>query len=207
VEIDGHIERAHVKNTVRCLELLVPGAELYLSEAGNSKRATRYDVAAVRKGDRLINMDASAPNIAFGEYLQRREYIDGLTLIKPEAKYGASRFDFYVETRERKVFIEVKGVTLEQNGAAMFPDAPTERGVKHLKDLAGCVRDGYEARVVFVVQMAGVLYFTPNDNTPPAFGAALAAAMESGVAADAFDCIVTPDSMSIGKAVEVRLSL
>jgi sugar fermentation stimulation protein A len=202
----GETERVHVRNTGRCRELLIPGAETYLSEAANKNRATRYDLIAVRKGARLINMDAGAPNAAFGEYLREGKHIEGVTLLKPEAGYGASRFDFYVEAGERRIFNEVTGVTLEEDGVALFPDAPTERGVKHLNELVRSVRDGYEAQVVFVVQMAGVRYFMPNSKTHPAFGAALAAAHDGGVAVRAFDCLVSPDSMSIGRPVEVRLS-
>ena len=151
-------------------------------------------------------MDATAPNIAFHEYLQSGLHIDGVTNIRPEAKYGSSRFDFYVETRNRRIFIEVKGVTLEENGVVMFPDAPTERGVKHLNELAQCINDGYEAQIIFVVQMSDVLYFTPNVRMHQAFGDALVSAKNAGVAIAAFDCDVAPDSMTIGKAVEVKLS-
>jgi sugar fermentation stimulation protein A len=149
-------------------------------------------------------MDANAPNIAFYEYLQSDFHIDGMSNIKPEAKYGSSRFDFYVEARKRKIFIEVKGVTLEEGGVVMFPDAPTERGVKHLNELTQCVHEGYEAQVIFVVQMSDILYFTPNTKMHPAFGEALVSAQKAGVAVEAFDCDVTPDNMTIGKAVEVR---
>jgi len=205
VEIDGARERVHVKNTGRCRELLKPGATVYLHEATNPNRSTRYDLIAVKKAKRLINMDAIAPNIAFYEYLQSGLHIDGVASIKPEAKYGLSRFDFYVETQNRRIFIEVKGVTLEEDGVVMFPDAPTERGVKHLNELAQCVNDGYEAQVVFVVQMSDVLYFTPNVRMHQAFGEALVSAKKAGVCVAAFDCSVRPDSMAIGKAVEVRL--
>jgi sugar fermentation stimulation protein A len=205
VELDGRCERVHVKNTGRCRELLTPGATVYLQEAANLNRSTRYDLIVAKKGERLINMDANAPNIAFYEYLQNGLHIDGVTSIKPEAKHGSSRFDFYVEARNRRIFIEVKGVTLEEDGVVMFPDAPTERGVKHLNELTRCVLDGYEAQVVFVVQMSDVLYFTPNTKMHPAFGDALVSAQKTGVAIAAFDCDVAPDSMTIGKAVEVRL--
>jgi len=206
VEIDGARERVHVKNTGRCRELLKPGATVYLHEATNPNRSTRYDLIAVKKAKRLINMDAIAPNIAFYEYLQSGFHIDGVASIKPEAKYGLSRFDFYVEAQNRRIFIEVKGVTLEEDGVVMFPDAPTERGVKHLNELAQCVHSGHEAQVIFVVQMSDVLYFTPNIKMHPAFGSALVSAKNAGVAVAAFDCDVTPDSMTIGKAVEIRLS-
>ena len=162
VEMSGGVERVHVKNTGRCKELLIPGVTVYLSAAENPNRATKYDLVAVEKGNRLVNIDSFAPNIAFGEFLRSGCYLQGVTVVRPEAKYGTSRFDFYVEAESRRIFIEVKGVTLEENGVVMFPDAPTERGVKHLDELGQCIRGGYEARVVFVVQMSDVLYFTPH---------------------------------------------
>ena len=206
VEIDGKSEYIHVKNTGRCRELLVPDATVYLQKATNPNRSTRYDLIVVKKGRRLINMDANAPNVAFYEYLQSDLHIEGVTNIKPETRYGSSRFDFYVEAGNRRIFIEVKGVTLEEDGVVMFPDAPTERGVKHLNELAKCVCDGYEAQVIFVVQMSDVLYFTPNTKMHPAFAEALVSAKNAGVTVTAFDCDVEPGSMTIGKAVEVRLS-
>jgi sugar fermentation stimulation protein A len=205
VEVDGKTEIAHVKNTGRCRELLIPGATVYLSKADNPLRKTQFDLVAVLKGDRLINMDSQAPNKLFYEYLQSECYIENITLIKPEAKYGNSRFDFYVEAENRKIFIEVKGVTLEKDGIVFFPDAPTERGVKHLRELAASLQDGYEAQVVFVVQMNDVRYFTPNDKTHAAFGAALREASGLGVKVVVLDCDVTPDSLVIGKEIEVRL--
>ncbi|GHV39816.1 sugar fermentation stimulation protein SfsA [Clostridia bacterium] len=205
VEIGGSVEVVHVKNTGRCKELLTPGAKVYLSEAANQKRATKYDLVAVYKEKRLINMDSYAPNRAFGEFLRQGRLLPGATLVKPETKYGGSRFDFYIEAGGRKAYIEVKGVTLEKNGVAMFPDAPTERGVKHLNELAKCVADGYEAFAVFVIQMEGVRYFTPNYKMHPEFGAALAAAMQAGVTALAFDCLVTANSMVINCRVPIKL--
>jgi len=205
VELEGKRERVHVKNTGRCRELLTPSATVYLQEATNPNRSTRYDLIVAQKGKRIINMDANAPNVAFHEYLQGGLHIDGVTSIRPETKYGSSRFDFYVEAQGRKIFIEVKGVTLEEDGVVMFPDAPTELGVKHLNELAQCVRDGYEAQIIFIVQMSDVLYFTPNVRMHAAFGEALVSAKSAGASVEAFDCDVTPDSITIGKAVEVRL--
>ena len=205
VETNGKVERVHVKNTGRCKELLIPGAEVYLDKAANPNRATRYDLVAVKKGGRLINMDATAPNFVFRELLQSGNYLDGVTLIRPEAKYGESRFDFYVEAGSRSLFIEVKGVTLEEHGAALFPDAPTLRGVKHVNELAVCVSKGYEARIVFVAQMEEVRHFTPNRKMHPAFAEALVRAKDAGVGIEAYDCIVTPDSLAIGQEIEVRL--
>jgi len=205
VDMDGVIETVHVKNTGRCKELLIPGAAVYLCQAGNPNRQTNYDLIAVKKGEQIINMDSQAPNTVFYEYLYSERYISGITKIKREAKYGNSRFDFYIEADENKIFIEVKGVTLEANGIAMFPDAPTMRGVKHLNELIQCVREGYKAQAVFIIQMKDMLYFTPNDTTHPAFGEALRSAVSAGVRVIAMNCVVTPDSLSIGNEVEVRL--
>lgn len=197
---------AHVKNTGRCKELLIPGAKVILQKSDNPERKTGYDLIAVYKGERLINIDSQAPNKVFLEHLQSGRYMKDITLIKPETKYGSSRFDFYIEAGESKGFIEVKGVTLEEDGVVMFPDAPTERGLKHLKELTQCMRDGYEAHVVFVVQMSDVHYFMPNNKTHQAFGAALAAAEKAGVKVNALDCIVTESSLIIDKSVPVNLT-
>ena len=205
VKIDGKIEIAHVKNTGRCKELLVPGAKVILQRSDNPNRATKYDLIAVYKSERLINMDSQAPNRVFYEHLQSGEYIEGITLIKPEAKYGDSRFDFYIEANARKIFVEVKGVTLEEDGIALFPDAPTLRGVKHLNELAGCAQTGYEAHVVFVIQMKGVLHFTPNNRIHPEFGTALVAALKAGVKVAVLDCNVGVDRLRIGAPVPVIL--
>jgi sugar fermentation stimulation protein A len=206
VELDGSVETVHVKNTGRCAELLVPGAKVYVDEASStSKRSTKYDLISVWKDARLINMDSQAPNLAFGEYLRAGRFINEVTLIKPEMKYGGSRFDFYAEAGSRRAFIEVKGVTLEENNVVLFPDAPTTRGVKHLNELARCVAGGYEAYVVFVIQMKGVDYFTPNNKTHAEFGTALAAAINAGVQAVAFDCVVTENTMMIGDRVPIKL--
>ena len=195
----------HVKNTGRCKELLVPGATVYVQKSENPLRKTQYDLIAVRKGQRLINMDSQAPNRVFLEHLQSGRHIRGITRIKPEAKYGNSRFDFYTEAGARKIFIEVKGVTLEEDGVALFPDAPTERGVRHLRELAQCVAAGYEAHVVFVVQMSGVRYFTPNDQTHAAFGEALRAAAAAGVKIVALDCAVKPNRLEINDEIPIKL--
>lgn len=201
-EIDGNTEKCHVKNTGRCRELLVPGCEIWLDRAKNPERKTRFDLVAVRKGERLINMDSYAPNLAAGEFLPK---IFPGAEIKSEHTYGNSRFDFYIEYDNEKIFLEVKGVTLESNGIVMFPDAPTERGVKHLRELMRCAEDGYGAYLLFVVQMRGVKYFTPNDGTHPQFGEALRLAAERGVHILAYDCAVTPEEMKINSPVEVCL--
>lgn len=206
VVIDGRTERVHVKNTGRCRELLVPGATVYLEESGNLARKTRYDLIAVEKGTRLINMDAQAPNQVFAEWAQSGSFLEGLTLLRPEMTWGRSRFDFYWElSTRRRGFVEIKGVTLEENGHARFPDAPTERGVKHLEELIACRAEGYEAAVCFVLQMDGMVDFSPNDITHPAFGATLRRAAAAGVEIMARQCVVTPDSLSIAGEVPVRL--
>ncbi len=205
VDVDGRTEVCHVKNTGRCRELLVPGAAVWLTESANSARKTRYDLVAVQKGERLINMDAAAPNRVFGEYLAAGLLLPSPTLIRPETRFGDSRLDFYVENGESRAFCEVKGVTLERDGAALFPDAPTERGVRHLGELARCVEAGFSAWAVFVIQMEGVDYFAPNRETHPAFADALRAARDAGVHLLALDCRVTPDSLTARKQVEIRL--
>ena len=173
VELAGETVTCHVKNTGRCRELLVPGARVYLEESGNPNRKTKYDLIAVEKGERLINMDAQAPNQVFGEWARAGKWVPDLTLLRPETKYGASRFDFYWEAPDRRGFVEVKGVTLEEDGVVRFPDAPTLRGVKHLEELIAAKEAGYEAAVCFVVQMGDVEWMEPNDRTHPEFGEAL----------------------------------
>ena len=203
VEINGAAEVCHVKNTGRCAELLIPGAQVYLQRSDNPTRKTKYDLIAVYKGNELVNMDSQAPNKEAAEFIPK--LFDGVTLIKPEAKHGDSRYDFYIEAGERKIYMEVKGVTLEENGIAMFPDAPTERGVKHLNGLVSCIGEGFEAAVLFVIQMKGVHEFRANVRTHPEFGEALRSAAEAGVQIYAMDCRVTPDEMTIDAPVAVVL--
>lgn len=207
VALDGTEETVHVKNTGRCRELLVPGATIYLAEGTNPNRKTRYDLIAVEKGERLINMDAQAPNRIFGEWAAASGFRSGLTLLRPETTWGNSRFDFYWESSENgpKGFVEVKGVTLEEGGAVYFPDAPTERGVKHVEELMACRAAGYEAALFLVVQMAGVAFWSPNDRTHPAFGEAVRRAAAAGVEILCRDCRVTPDTITMGEPVEIRL--
>ncbi len=205
VLLDGRDTVCHVKNTGRCRELLIPGAPVYVQHCGSPGRKTAYDLIAVQKGSRLINMDAPAPNAVFGEYLAAGGLGFLPSLIRPEQTYGDSRFDFYYEHNGRRGFIEVKGVTLEENGVVRFPDAPTERGVKHLHGLMSCARAGFEAWAVFVIQMQDVLYFEPNGKTHPAFAQALREAGAAGVHLLALDCAVTPDSLRIRAPVEIRL--
>lgn len=202
VDIGGREEVCHVKNTGRCRELLVRDCTVYLDKAKNPQRKTKYDLVAVEKGERLINMDSYAPNLAAGEFLPK---IFSECIIKPEYTYGNSRFDFYIENKVRKILLEVKGVTLEEDGAAMFPDAPTERGLKHVNELIECTKNGYEAYLMFVIQMEKVKYFTPNRGTHPEFGTALEKASRAGVKLLAYDCKVAPDSMEIDSPVCIKL--
>ena len=205
VEIEGCIERVHVKNTGRCRELLVPGGKCFLSDSENPARKTRYDLIAVQKGELLINMDSQVVNTLVEEYLKKGTLFSKDALIRREVTYGNSRFDFYIEDGRRKIFLEVKGVTLENEGIASFPDAPTERGVKHLKELIAASKEGFETYVFFVIQMKGVKFFTPNDVTHPAFGETLRYAAEQNVKIIAMDCQVTPDSLLIDAPVEIKL--
>ena len=205
VETEGRVEVCHVKNTGRCRELLVPGAAVYLSEAENPLRKTCYDLVAVEKGTRLINMDAAAPNRVFGEWAAAGGLGAVPAKLRPEVVFEDSRFDFRLEMKGKVRFVEVKGVTLEEEGEVRFPDAPTERGVKHLKGLRRAVEAGFGAAVFFVVQMENVSCFRPNDATHPAFGQALREAAAQGVQVMAYDCHVTPESMVIRAPVRVVL--
>ena len=205
IEVDGELEICHVKNTGRCRELLTEGARVLVQDCGHPGRKTRYDLISVWKGDRLVNMDSQAPNKVFREWAETSGYFGDLQLINPEQRYGSSRFDFYLETANRKVFVEVKGVTLEEEGVVRFPDAPTERGVKHLSELKACLEDGYEAMVVFIIQMKDVDHFEPNDEMHPAFGAALRRLAASGAQVIALDCLVTETDLMAQDFVEVRL--
>ena len=203
VEVDGRICVCHVKNTGRCRELLVEGTEVILDRPESASRKTEYDLVAVYKNGMLINMDSQAPNKAFGEWAG--EYFKGATLIKPECKYKNSRFDFYIEVGERKIFAEVKGVTLEENRVVMFPDAPTERGVKHVNELIDAADNGYEAYIFFVIQMENCRYFTPNEKTYPEFAQVLRRARDRGVHIRAVNCKIGEDSIEIDRDVEIRL--
>ncbi len=205
VEIGDSTERVHVKNTGRCRELLLPGAGVFLEKSHSPKRSTAYDLVAVRKGDRIINMDSQAPNRAVGEWLREGTLFPGTKLVQPEKTYGNSRFDFYIETEDDRIFLEVKGVTLEEEGVVRFPDAPSDRAVKHVQELMQARRAGYRAVVLFVVQMEGVRFFTPNRDTHPEFADALCRAAEEGVEVLAYDCHVTPGAMRVNRPVLVVL--
>ena len=206
VDLNGQTEVCHVKNTGRCRELLVPGAAVYLERSSNPARKTKYDLIAVEKGGLLINMDAQAPNKVFGEWAAAGRFLPDLTAIRPEYTWEDSRFDFMLEDPQGRIFVEVKGVTLEEDGEVRFPDAPTERGVKHLRGLRRAVSQGFRAAVFFVIQMKGPTRFRPNDRTHPAFGAALRDAAANGVGVYAYDCRVTPDSLILDAPVAVDLS-
>ena len=190
-------------NTGRMRELLLPGAELFLSESENPARKTRFDLVAVRRGDEIVNIDSLAPNKVAAEYIPT--LFPGAALVRPETFYGKSRFDFYVETPKEKIFLEVKGVTLDCGGEARFPDAPTERGCKHLRELQAAVEAGFGAWVLFVIQMADIRRFEPNWPRDPEFAKTLCRAAEHGVRVRAVECAVTADSLEITKEVPVFL--
>ena len=202
-EINGKTEVCHVKNTGRCKELLIQGTTVYLQKSDNPNRKTQYDLIAVQKGERLINMDSQIVNSVALEYVPR--LFDKIKFIKPEYTYGNSRFDIYIETETDKIFVEVKGVTLESGGVTAFPDAPTVRGVKHLKELQKAVKEGYKAFALFVIQMNDVNHFEPNRKTHPEFAYELKKAAENGVNLLASDCKVTPHSVEIDKRVPIKL--
>ena len=205
VEIGGQIETVHVKNTGRCKELLVPGAQVFLEKSGNPARKTAYDLVCVNKSGRLINMDSQSPNKAAREWVKAGHLFPEEIQVTPEKTYGNSRFDLYACSDRRKAFIEVKGVTLEADNVARFPDAPTARGVKHVEELIRCMEDGYEAYLLLVIQMKGVTRFEPNWDTHREFGETLQKAQKAGVHILAYDCLVEPDRMEIQDPVPVRL--
>ncbi len=202
-EIDGKKETCHVKNTGRCRELLQKGATVYLEKSSNPNRKTQFDLIAVEKNDRLINMDSQIPNFVVAELLNK--IFSDITFVKQEYKYGNSRFDIYVETKTEKIFVEVKGVTLEDDGVVRFPDAPTERGIKHLKELQKAVKEGYRACVVFLVQMNNVKYFEPNYKTHPEFAEELKRAYKNGVEIFVYDSVVTPHEIKLNNPIKIKM--
>ncbi len=203
VLLQGQEVVCHVKNTGRCRELLQPGVQVWLEKGTNPKRKTAYDLITVQKGERLVNMDAQAPNKIFGEWATHLE--PGILSVRPEVFFEDSRLDFLLETEAGRHYVEVKGVTLESGGHVFFPDAPTERGVRHLHTLMHAVEQGHRATVFFVVQMADVLDFSPNDETHPAFGQALRQAAAAGVQVLAYSCRVTPEEVTMDRPVPVLL--
>ena len=210
VIVDGKKETVHVKNTGRCRELLIKGCDVVLYESDSVGRKTKYDLVAVYKkrdgkSPLLINMDSQIPNDVAEEWLKKGGLFSNNAKIRREVKYGDSRFDFYIEDGERKAFLEVKGVTLEENGVAMFPDAPTERGIKHIKELAFAKSQGYEAYILFIVQMKEISEMRPNDKTHKAFGDALRQAEKKGVCVLALDCFVSESSVEADGFIPVKL--
>lgn len=209
-EIDGEVEKVHVKNTSRCKELLIPGCEVYLEESNNPSRATRYSLITTKKGERLINIDSQVTNKMVLESLKDKSLVlpgfdEEIELIKSEKTYGNSRFDIYLEGKTKKAFIEIKGCTLEIDNVVKFPDAKTERGVKHVKELIQAKEDGYLAYIIIVIQMEDVLYFTPNIEKHKEFADVLKEAEEKGVKVLAYDSIVDIDSIKLNKPVKVIL--
>ena len=209
VEVNGAEEVCHVKNTGRCRELLVPGAKVWLVESDNPARKTRFDLVAVEKvrGEEtlLVNMDSQAPNHIFREWAQEGNFRPGLKILRGETTFGNSRFDYYWEDSEKRGFVEIKGVTLEQDGVVRFPDAPTERGVKHLEELIAAKTAGYEAAVCFIVQMEGMKHLEPNDATHPAFGDALRRCAAAGVEVFALECETAPGYVKAVRPILVEL--
>ena len=202
VELEGETVVCHVKNTGRCRELLVPGATVYLERGTNPARRTAWDLIAVEKGHRLINMDAQAPNRIFAQWIRQQE--PGIA-VHPEYRYGDSRLDFCLERPEGLHLVEVKGVTLEREGHCLFPDAPTERGVRHIRELQRAAADGLDATLFFVIQIKDIASVAPNDATQPDFGSALRDAAAHGVRVLAYDCDVAPDCLKIRREVPVIL--
>lgn len=206
VNLYGERTKVHVKNTGRCGELLRDHTKVYLEKNDSESRSTAYDLVAVDKDGRLVNMDSNAPNQVAGEWLRAGGLYSDVSLVKPETTFGNSRFDFYVEsTSGKKAFVEVKGVTLERKGAAAFPDAPSERALKHVEELIEARRLGYEAYLLFVIQMKGVSFVEPNMDTQPAFGEALKRARRAGVRLLAYDCLVREDGLEMDAPVPVIL--
>lgn len=209
VSIDGEIETVHVKNTGRCKEILIPGVTVYLDTSSDPARKTKYDLIAAEKitenGKLLINIDSQIPNFCAEEFLPHSGLLPKHTQIKREVKFGNSRFDIFAKNDTEQLFIEVKGVTLERDGVALFPDAPTERGVKHIRELIKAKSEGFKTYILFVIQMSGIKEFRPNRDTHPEFAEALIEAEKNGVKILAYECDITPDSIKITKPVKTVL--
>ena len=208
VAVDGQIVRAHVKNTGRCRELLVPGASVYVQHSSSPERKTAWSLIGVEKGSRLINMDSQAPNTVWAEFLDTLPDLPGIGRIQKyrrEVRYGMSRMDFWFASEEGEGYMEVKGCTLEEDGIARFPDAPTERGTRHLHELTTAAQNGLLAAAVFIIQMENIRHFEPNSRTDPAFADALKRASEAGVQLYAYTCRVEPAALDIGDTVPIRL--
>lgn len=206
IKIGDEKHICHVKNTGRCKELLLPGAEIFAARADSAKRSTKFDLIGVYKGDNLVNVDSQIPNQVFQEWVLQGNLFDEITFFKREQTYRNSRLDFYIETAgKRKIFAEIKGVTLEEDGTALFPDAPTQRGLKHIRELCRSMQEGYEAYLVFIIQMKGIHCFKLNDRMQQEFGDELRAAKERGLKIVAVDCIVTSDCITADNLVNVIL--
>lgn len=205
VEIEGKEVICHVKNTGRCEELLIRGSTVFVNEVEQGNRKTKFDLVNVCKGKVLVNIDSQMPNKIIEEYLQGNNILQKISYLKREKTYKKSRFDFYIEEGERKIFIEVKGVTLEKNGVALFPDAPTERGVKHVLELIDAKKNGFDCYIIFVIQLEGVSYFTPNKERHKEFQEVLKVAKKSGVEILAIDTVVSKDEIYCNKNIEVRI--
>ena len=205
VIIDSRLEICHVKNTGRCKELLTEGATVFVQEINNNKRKTKFDVISVLKNENIINIDSQAPNKVFYEWIVNSDYFDDIISIKPECKHRDSRYDFYIETKKRKIFVEVKGVTLENNGIVKFPDAPTQRGTKHLYGLTECIKEGFESYVFFIAQLKNVDYFEPNIIADNKFYDALLYAQKCGVKIKCLNCDVSENFICVDKFIDVRL--
>ncbi len=206
VALHGKEETCHVKNTGRCKEILIPGTKVFLEKAQNPNRKTAYDLVAAYKGSTLINIDSQAPNKAFESYIAQGKFLPNLSQYKREVTFGHSRFDFWLkEDKGQEHFIEVKGVTLEKQGVALFPDAPTQRGIKHLQTLIEAKEQGYQSHLVFIIQLKGVRHFIPNNETHPAFGKTLKLAKEQGVHLHGIDCIITPNTMVLDQPIPILL--
>ena len=205
IDVDGKVEVCHVKNTGRCKEILVKGCKVFVQEFDSKIRKTKFDLISVYKGNRLINIDSQVPNKMFSEWVKLGNLFKDIKVFKSEVFYKNSRFDFYVEYEDKKAFIEIKGVTLENEGVVLFPDAPTSRGVKHLKELVSAREEGYEAYVIFIVQMEGVKYFSPNYETHKEFGDTLSFCKNNGVNILAFDSVVLKDEIYIKDSVKVLI--
>ncbi len=206
--VDDKIVNVHVKNTGRCQELLIEGTKVYLEKSYSDKRKTPYSLITVLKGDRLINIDSQIPNKVVYENLISGKIdlkLGNLNLIKNEFKYGNSRLDIYTETDTDKILIEIKGVTLEKNNIALFPDAPTERGIKHINELINATNVGYKTFIIFIIQMANISHFSPNITTHKAFGEKLKEAKENNVSILAYDCNITPNSIELLNNIKVKL--
>lgn len=204
-EINEQVEIVHVKNTGRLIKLLKSGSKAYFQKSDKPERKTKYDLIAVEHSGDIINVDSQITNYVAEEWLNKKYLFSDINYLKREVKYGESRFDIYLEHGESKTFIEIKGVTLQENGIAKFPDAPTQRGIKHLKELIKCIDDGYEAYIMFVIQMPNIKWFEPAISIQEEFGAVLNEAKQKGVHVIAYECIMTKDSIEINKEVEVRL--